>query len=177
MAQLGLPSQQYNNNLNQINQSQASSLATAQRSSNPGAGISEITGQTDSAKNQLNAEDATARMSNERFYIDANNQVAGQKLQQQQSNVFDPYTQHYNEAQALRGAGMQNENSNIQDLGSLAMYASQYGLIPNGKKNQYKNFGGQWYGMDANGQYNPMTQQIPDAVGLGAEHQYQTVGI
>lgn len=131
MAQLGLPSAQYNNNLNQINASQAAGLATAQRSGNPGAGISSITGQTNTALNNLNAEDAQARNSNERYYIDQNSQVANQKLQQQQANVFDPYTQHYNEMQAYRGAGMQNENTAVQDASQLGGYALQYGLMPN----------------------------------------------
>lgn len=130
MAQLGLPQAQYNNELNQINGNQASAVAAASRSANPGAAISAIQGQFNAATNNLNAEDAAARQNNQRYYIDQNGQLGGQKLAQQQANVFDPYTQHYNEAQALKGAGMQNVNTGLQDLTQLGGYALQYGLHP-----------------------------------------------
>ena len=128
MAQLGLPQAQQNNALNQINASQAAGLATAQRSANPGAAISNVTGQTNAALNNLSSEDSQARQNNQRYFIDQNTQLGGQKLQQQQANVFDPYTQHYNEMQAYRGAGQQNINSGIQDISQLGGYALQYGL-------------------------------------------------
>jgi len=128
MAQLGLPQQQYNNNLNQINAAQAGAVAAASRSANPGAAVGAIQGQTNAATNNLNAEDAAARQTNQRYYLDQNAQLGGQKLAQQQANVFDPYTQHYNEAQALQGAGMQNVNTGFQDLTQLGGYALQYGL-------------------------------------------------
>lgn len=130
MAQLGLPSAQRNNELNQINSNQAAGLATASRSANPGGAVSNIVGQSNAATNNLNAEDAQARQSNERYYLQENAQLGGQKIAQQQANVFDPYTQHYNEAQAYRGAGMQNINSGIQDITKLGGLAIQYGLMP-----------------------------------------------
>lgn len=128
MAQLGLPQQQYNNQLNQINAGQAGAVAAASRSANPGAAISAIQGQTNAATNNLAAEDSQARQTNERYYLDQNAQLGGQKLAQQQANVFDPYTQKYNEAAALQGAGMQNVNTGVQDLSQLGGYALQYGL-------------------------------------------------
>jgi hypothetical protein len=151
MAQLGLPSQQYNNQMNQINANQASSLATAQRSANPGAGIANITGQTNAATNNLNAEDSQARQSNQRYYMQANDQLGGQKLAQQQANVFDPYTQKYNEMQAYRGAGQQNINTAVQDLSQLGGYAMQYGLNPNSGGMQAPQAGNTF----ANRGYNP----------------------
>lgn len=130
MAQLGLPQAQYNNQLNQINANQAGAVASASRSANPGAAISNITGQANAATNNLNAEDAQARETNQRFYVDENGQLGNQKLAQQQANVFDPYTQHYNEMQAYRGSGQQNVNTGLQDLSQLGGYALQYGLHP-----------------------------------------------
>lgn len=128
MAQLGLPQQQYNNQLNEIHANQASALATAQRSANPGSQISSITGQANTATNNLTAEDAAARATNQRYFLQENAQMGGQKLAQQQANVFDPYTQHYNEMQAYRGAGLQNMNNAFQDVGQLGAMAVKYGL-------------------------------------------------
>lgn len=130
LATLGLPQAQYNNELNQINGTQATAIAAAQRSNNPAGALGNVVSGTNAATSNLNAEDAQARQSNERYYLQENAQLGGQKLAQQQANVFDPYTQHYNEAQAYRGAGMQNVNSGIQDISKLGGLAVQYGLMP-----------------------------------------------
>lgn len=128
LAQIGLPSAAYNNNLNQINSNQATALDAAQRTANPAAAIGNIVSGTNTATSNLNAEDAQARQNNQRLYMQANDAIAGQKLAQQQANVFDPYTQKYNEMQAYRGAGLQNINSAIGDIGSLGALGVQYGL-------------------------------------------------
>ena len=135
LAQVGLPSATYNNQFNQIAGNEATAIAAAQRSNNPAGAIGNIVSGTNAATSNLNAEDAQARQSNQRLFMQANDQIAGQKLQQQQANVFDPYTQHYNEMQAYRGAGLQNLNSAFQGVGQLGGLALQYGLgngnIPN----------------------------------------------
>ena len=128
MAQLGLPQQQYNNQFNQIQGNLATGISAAQRSNNPAGAISGVVSGTNTAGANLNAEDAQARQNNQRIYMQANDQLAGQKLQQQQANVFDPYTQKYNEMQAYRGAGQQNINSGIGDISKLGGLAMQYGL-------------------------------------------------
>jgi len=111
MAQIGLPSQQYNNSVNNINSNQAAALAAAQNSNNPAGVIQGVVGQTNRAKANLDAEDAQARENNQRYFIQENSQLGHRKDQQEQANVFDPYTRDFNLMQAYRGAGQQNLNT------------------------------------------------------------------
>lgn len=127
LAQVGLPQQQYNNQFNQINSNTATGIAAAQRSNNPSA-IGGVISGANAAGANLNAEDAQARQNNQRVFMQANEQLGGQKIAQQQSNIFDPYTQKYNEMQADKGAGLQNLNSSFGDIGQLGGLAMQYGL-------------------------------------------------
>lgn len=138
MAQVGLPQQQYNNQFNQINSNTATGIAAAQRSNNPSA-IGGVISGANSAGANLNAEDAQARQNNQRVFMQANEQLGGQKIAQQQANVFDPYTQKYNEMQAYRGAGQQNLNSAIGDISKLGGLAMQYGLGNQNTPSQFTN--------------------------------------
>jgi len=113
MAQIGMPQQQYNNSVNNINGTQAAALATAQNSSNPAAAITGIVSGTNRAKGNLDAEDSQARENNQRYFINENSQVADQELKKQQSDVFDKFTRDFNQYQALKGASMQSLNNAI----------------------------------------------------------------
>jgi len=126
MAELGLPTQQYNNAENNINQTQAASIVAAQNSNNPAAAISNITRQTNQAKARLDAEDAAARETNQRYFIGENSQIGQQKLQKQQNDVYDKFTRDFNQMQAYRGAAQQNFNnaaSGAQQLGQTYINA------------------------------------------------------
>lgn len=127
MAQIGLPQQQYNNQLNNINQNQAAAISTLGRSANPGSSVASIVRQGDNATNSLNAEDAQARNNNQRYAIQENAALGNQELAKQQSDVFDKYTRDFNEMQAYKGASQQGLNSAIggaQQLGMTALNAS-----------------------------------------------------
>lgn len=130
MAQIGIPQQQYNNNLNNINQTQAGALNAVSNSANPGAGIAAIVRQGDQAKNTLDAEDAQARATNQRYFLQQNDKLAARKDQQEQTNVFDPYTRDFNQMQAYRGAADQTTGNLINagaSLGnSILRYKDQY---------------------------------------------------
>lgn len=120
MARQGLPQQVINNQTNSINQNQAAGIAAAQNSNNPGGSITSIVRQGNSAIGKLDAEDAQARDSNQRYFINQNSQVAQQELAKQQNDVYDKFTRDFNESQAYRGAGQQEINNAIggaQQLG------------------------------------------------------------
>lgn len=126
MARVGLPSQQYNNQVNAINRNQAGGLGALARSANPGASVASIVRQGDDANNQLNAQDAQARQTNERYAIGQNAQLGSQKLAQQQYNKFDNYTEQYNKSAALRGAANQNLQGAVN--GASQMATNLYGI-------------------------------------------------
>ncbi len=130
MAQIGIPTQQYNNDLNNINQTQAGALAAVGRSANPGSAVSSIVRHGDEAKNTLDAEDAAARATNQRYFIQQNAALGARKDQQEQTNLFDPYTRDFNQMQAYRGAADQTTGNIINSAGSLANTMLKY-------KNQY----------------------------------------
>ncbi len=64
MAQQGIPQADYNNQINSINQNQASAISSLNNSANPGANLASIVRAGDSATGNLNANDAIARNKN-----------------------------------------------------------------------------------------------------------------
>lgn len=126
MAQVGLPQQQYNNAVNGINQNNASAIAAASKTNNPGAAISSITRQSDNANAALTAEDAQARESNQRYFMQQNSALGNQELAKQQNDVYDKYTRDFNQMQAYRGAGQQNINNAITGASQLGMTYLNY---------------------------------------------------
>lgn len=111
MAEIGMPSQQYNNNVNNINQNQATAISAAQKTNNPSSAIAAITRQSNQAKGKLDAEDAQARQNNQRYFIQENSQLGKRKDEQEQANVFDPYTRDFNQMQAYRGSAQTGLNN------------------------------------------------------------------
>ena len=125
MARVGIPQQQYTNQMNAINHNQAGALGAVSRSANPGAGIAGIVRAGNDATGNLNAQDAQARQANQRFAIGQNSVMANQQLQKQQYNNFDRYTENFNQAAAYRGAADQNLNSAFN--GAAGLTSSLYG--------------------------------------------------
>lgn len=126
MAQIGMPQQQYNNQVNAINQNQAGAIVAQNNSANPGANLASIVRQGNQATGNLNAQDAAAKQTNQRFAIGQNGLMGQQKLAQQQYNNFDKYTENFNQAQAYRGAA----NANFQNAatGAAQMAGGLYGM-------------------------------------------------
>lgn len=155
MAQIGIPQQQYNNALNNIQQTQAGALNAVSRSANPGSGVASIVRQGDQAKNTLDAEDAKARETNQRYLIQENAALGARKDQQEQTNVFDPYTRDFNQMQAYRGAANTTTDNLINSGATLANTMLKY-------RNQYPNlFGG--------GISDPVSAGVPGAYGMGGD--------
>lgn len=126
IAQIGIPQQQYNNAVNGINQNNAAGLATLSRSANPGAGVTSLTRQADNAHAALDASDAAARQSNQRYFIGENAALGNQELAKQQSDVFDKYTRDFNQMQAYRGAGTDSINNAISGAQNLGLTYLNY---------------------------------------------------
>lgn len=124
MARVGLPSQQYNDQLNAINRNQAGGLGALGKLDS--GGVAGVVRQSNDAHNHLNAQDAQARQANERYAIGENAQLGAQKLAQQQYNKFDNYTEQYNKSAALRGAANQNLQNGINGAAQTA--TNLYGL-------------------------------------------------
>jgi len=144
MAQIGLPTQVTNDATNRINQNQAAGIAAAQNSNNPGGNIAAIVRQGNQAEAKLAAEDAQARDSNQRYFIQQNATLGARKDQQEQANVFDPYTRDFNLMQAYRGAANTTANNTVT-AGLSAGMAYFNNKTPGAGKNPDN------YNVDANG--------------------------
>lgn len=120
LAQQGIPQQQYNNQVNSINQNQAGGIAALNGSSNPGSGVASVVGQSNKANANLNAADSGQRLDNLRYAMQVRGQLAQQKLAQQQYNLFDKYTEQFNKAAALQGASNQNFQGAVSSASGLA---------------------------------------------------------
>jgi len=133
MARIGLPSQQYNNQRNAINQNQAGAVSALGNSANPGANLASIVRAGDNVTGNLNAQDAQARLQNQRYAIGQNAQLGQQELAQQQYNKFDKYTEQFNKAAALQGASNQNIQNGINGAANLAGTLYGYGQLSSGQ--------------------------------------------
>lgn len=126
MAQTGMPQQQYDNSLNNINRNQAGGLYAMGRNANMGSLTSLVRAGND-ATNNLDANDAAQRQNNQRYSIEQNGIMGNQELAAQQYNKFDKYTENFNKAQALRGAASDNINNGVNSASGMAMgLASTY---------------------------------------------------
>jgi hypothetical protein len=111
MAQVGLPQQQYNNAMNGINRNLSVGIGAAGRSSNPTGSIASIVRGTNDAQLNLDAQDANARMNNQRFAIGQNAVLGQQMLAKQQWDKFGKFQENAAASRALSAAGDQNINN------------------------------------------------------------------
>lgn len=121
MSQVGLPQQQYNNTVNGINRNLAVGIGALGRSSNPTGSIASIVRGANDAQLGLDAQDAAARMNNQRLFMNQNAILGNQRLAQQQWNQFGRYQENAAAARALRAAGDQNINGALNTLGGTAL--------------------------------------------------------
>lgn len=114
-AQSGMPAQQYNNQMNQINQGQANGMAGLQGRGSAVGGIGALTARTDQAGANLNAQDATMRMNNLKGLMQANATIGQQKQSAFDWNQKQQYSNNAAAARNYQGAGMHNMMNGIQD--------------------------------------------------------------
>lgn len=128
-ANTGLPSEQYNNAIKNLQRNQLIALRGGQ---DRRAGLSLISGgqqAMDDATLKLDVADANARMQNEKVLFGANNNLASWRNKVWQNNVGDKWARKYSYANSLLGIGNQNAMTGInQFIGAGALYGGTGGF-------------------------------------------------
>jgi hypothetical protein len=126
LARVGMPSEQYNLATTNIQRGTQAGLRQLGRMSNPFAGIAGLArGQSDALAG-LDASNAAARRQNILGAMGARSQLAQAKLAQQQY-AQQRYFEQVNQANALRGAGMQNVAGSLGNVANIGMMLGMYG--------------------------------------------------
>lgn len=120
MAKTGMPSQEYNLATTNIQRGTQAGLRQLSRMSNPFAGISSLARNQTDALSRLDAQNAAVRRQNILQAMGARRELAGQKLAQQQY-AQQQYMNKVNQANALLGAGMQNQFGALSDIGNIGL--------------------------------------------------------
>jgi len=107
-ANEGMPSQQYNNAMRNIQRTQSSLLSGATDRRSALMALPKLQQQANDATANLDAQDATMRMQNQRTLYGIGAQTAGYRDKEFQINKMQPWERKYNYAQQLLGAGNQN---------------------------------------------------------------------
>lgn len=131
MAQTGMPTQAFNNQLNSINQNQAGAISALSNSANPGANLASIVRAGNSATNNLNAQDAMMRNQNMLRLLQERQILAQQKDKQWDWNSRQKYLGLLAKSNAIRGAGNANISSGLGELSGTANSAMQLGAFGN----------------------------------------------
>jgi hypothetical protein len=108
MANEGLPSQQYQQGVKNIQRQQSAALSASADRKSGVESIGAIDQQTNDALGKLDVANAQARIANQRNLMNVNNQVAGYRDKAFNWNQKNKYLQNYNYAMGLIGAGNQN---------------------------------------------------------------------
>lgn len=122
MARTGMPSEQYNQAQTNIQRGSQTGLRQLGKMSNPFAAIQGLARGQQEAGLSLDVANAAARRQNILGAMGARREMAGQKLAQQQY-AQQSYMDKVNQANALKGAGMQNIAGGLSSLGSVGMTA------------------------------------------------------
>lgn len=131
MARVGTPSQQYNNQLQDIQKNQTGGVRILSRSSNPIAGVSGLVRASNEAIGGLNARDAMDRVNNQRLAMQQRGILAGEENRVWDWNKKTRYLQNAQAAAETIGAGRQNLFGGLQSLsqvGQLAMMGEDGGM-------------------------------------------------
>jgi hypothetical protein len=143
-ANTGLPSEQYQQGMQNINRQQNSAL---QRASDRRGGLLAVAGtqqQGNDATLKLDVANAQARLNNQRTLYGINNQVAGYKDKAFDINEMQPYKQNYAYGMGLLGQGNQNLLGGIDKMaaGAGRMFGGGSGSSGGGRTNSSNSYGG-----------------------------------
>ena len=116
MAATGMPAEQYNQSMRNIQRQQLTALRYGNRNYLP-----QILQGTNDATLSLDAQDAQMRLANQKGLLGVRSQLAGVKRDLFDRNVRGKYNQDYNYAMQLKGAGNQNLTAGLDKLGSSAL--------------------------------------------------------
>jgi len=122
----GMPSQQYNNAMIDINRVANFGIGQLQKRNAGIAGVGSITQRAMDGARRVNEADATMALQNFRIgtqmQMGANAALGAQKMQKQQWEKFNPYLRKLNEGQSLMGAGLQNIFGAASSGATMNMY-------------------------------------------------------
>lgn len=129
VANTGLPSEQYNNAMKNIQRQQMMAYRAAADRRGLLGSLSGIVRSGADATANLDAADAQARQRNQQVLMSQNANVGNWKNRIWENNVRDKYNRDYNYAMSLRGAGNQNFTGGLDKIaGSAAMFGGQGGF-------------------------------------------------
>lgn len=124
MAKNGMPSQQYNNALNNIGRNQAGGLRLASRKGGT-SGIASILRAGNDATANLDVQDSIQKNRNMLNLLQERRVLGGQKQAAWNWNTRDKYLENLAKEQALRGAGNQNLAGAFNDATQMGVALSQ----------------------------------------------------
>jgi hypothetical protein len=141
-ANTGLPSEQYNQAMKNLQRQQMMALRGAQ---DRRGGLLTLAGNEqgyNDALLNLDAKNAQARLQNQNTLYGVNNNVAGWKHRLFQNNVADKWNRKYQYAMSLLGAGNQNASTGIDQFAAGGMRGLQGMNFGGGGSNSGSNLGG-----------------------------------
>jgi hypothetical protein len=118
MQRVGLPSQVYNNQLNQMNTGLTAGLRLAARQGGTASIASTLRGFNSGVSN-LNAQDAQARQGNQRLLMQQRGVLANEQQRVFDWNKANPYLRTMQRVASLRNAGTQNIFGGVGALSSM----------------------------------------------------------
>lgn len=133
MAATGIPQEQYNKSMRDIQRQQLTALRFANSRRGGLMALPALSQQTNDATLNLNAADADARIGNQRYAQQVNNQVAGWKSNLFDKNVRQKYDRDYNYNMSLLGMGNQNLFGGV-DKGIAGLSELGAGLFGGGRR-------------------------------------------
>lgn len=115
-AQQGLPSQQYNNAMKNIQRNQAALLAGSMDRRSALMALPKLQQQTNDAYGNLDAQDAMQKLKNQQVLYNVGNTTAQYKTKAFDINQMQPWLRNYDYAMRLKGAGNQNIMGGLDKL-------------------------------------------------------------
>lgn len=113
-AQEGMPSQQYNNAMKNIRQSQTNALASSIDRRSALMALPRLQQQANDAYGNLDAQSAQMRRQNQQNLYNVGNTTAQYRDKAWNTNELQPWQRKYSYAQQLLGAGNQNFTSGLE---------------------------------------------------------------
>ena len=150
-ASQGLPSEQYQAAMRNIDRSGTTALSGAQDRGSGLASIGQIQQRTNDANLNLDVASGKMRQQNQRI-------LAGYQDKQWMLNNKQPYDRNYNYGMQLLGAGNQNQSNAVDQLGSTIGNAAYRGAF-NKKSGTGSSSGDGGYSFSGDGYNAPMTGQ------------------
>lgn len=124
-ANTGLPQEQYNNTLKNIQRNQLMTLRAGLDRGGVLGSLAKITQLTNDATANLDAKDAQARQQNQKTLYGINNTYGNWQNKVWDNNVKQKYLRDYNYGMSLMGSGNQNF---VNGIDKVASGAAQFGL-------------------------------------------------